>query len=196
MRASGARGCCIFGTVGAVAIAAHAGAPTAGHVMRSLEYTTIDKRFAVRGPPARPPTWRSSRSTTRRSTISQAPARQYAWPLWRCYYNDVVHRLSQAHPKAIAVDIDVHRAERRHGPQEARARTGRLHVPCDNLMIYAMADAGNVVVNTSQVDAKGQTTIFGGDVAEHFGIARRQRDRAAGSTTACVRHFFYRPRSS
>jgi adenylate cyclase len=137
----------LFGAVGAVAVAIALGADAA-HVLRSLEYKTVDLRFSIRGSMGTPSnvavvqiddiTFNDLRNTNR---FAQ-------WPFPRRYHAKVIDQIAKAHPRAIAVDIQFTEAT---DPKD------------DNALIEAVAHAKNVVLATTEVDPRGHTAIFGGD---------------------------------
>jgi adenylate cyclase len=137
----------LFGVIGAVAVALTLGA-YAAHLMRSLEYKTVDQRFAVRGSTGTPSnivvvqidetTFNDLRNTNR---FAQ-------WPFPRRYHAKVIDQIEKGHPLGIAVDIQF---------------TEQTTLRDDNALVNAVANAKNVVLATTAVDDNGHTAIFGGD---------------------------------
>lgn len=137
----------LFLVVGAITTAIVFGAK-AGNVLRSVELKTVDARFSLRGSNGAPAdlavveiddvTFNDLRNSNR-------PAR---WPFPRRYQAKVIDQVEKGKPKAIAIDIQFTEAS------DARD---------DNALIDAVARGGNVVLATTEVDARGRTAIFGGD---------------------------------
>ncbi len=126
------------------------------HLMRSLELHSVDARFAVRGTQAQPRDIVFVKVDDR--TFSQLGVQ---WPFPRSLHARVIDRLHRAGAKTIAVDIQFTE------PTAPRQ---------DNALIEAIARAGGVVLSTTEVDAHGESRIFGGESVVHEIGAR------AGST--------------
>src|SRR4051794_30707392 len=87
----------VAAVVAAVAVAVSLGAYF-GHVFRSVEWSTVDVRFDVRG--AQVP------SDVAVVAVDDATLKALGdWPLPRCDHARVIDRIAKAHPRAIAVDI-------------------------------------------------------------------------------------------
>lgn len=136
----------LFGTIAAVALAITLGG-YAAHVLRSLEYKSVDLRFSLRGPEGAP----SNVAVVQIDDITfddlRNSGRFAQWPFPRRYHAKVINQIAKAHPRAIAVDIQF---------------TEATDTRDDNALINAVANAGNVVLATTEVDSKGRTAIFGG----------------------------------
>lgn len=137
----------LFGTIGAVAVALGLGA-FAAHALRSLEYKTVDLRFEVRGSKGAPADIVVVQVDDITFDDLRNSGRFAQWPFPRRYHARVIDRIEKAHPLAIAVDIQF---------------TEQTDTADDNALVKAVADAGNVVLATTEVDAEGHTAIFGGD---------------------------------
>jgi adenylate cyclase len=137
----------LFLAVGALSVVLALAAYAAG-VLRPLELKTVDARVALRGSQGAPKdvvvvqiddvTFNDLRNSNR-------PAQ---WPFPRRYHAQAIDRIAAAHPKAIAVDIQFTEAT---DPRD------------DNALIESVANAGDVVLATTEADAQGHTAIFGGD---------------------------------
>ena len=113
------------------------------HLMRSLELHSVDARFAVRGTQAQPRDIVFVKVDDR--TFSQLGVQ---WPFPRSLHARVIDRLHRAGAKTIAVDIQFTE------PTAPRQ---------DNALIEAIARAGGVVLSTTEVDAHGESRVFGGE---------------------------------
>jgi adenylate cyclase len=161
----------IFATVGAVAVAITLGV-YAGHVLRSLELKTVDARFELRGSKGTP----TDLAVVQIDDVTFNDT-QTQWPFPRCYHQRVIDQIAKGHPSAIAVDIQF---------TEPSAST-----LCDNRLIEAVARAGNVVLSTTEVDALGHTSIFGGDdVLDQIG-ARPGNTLIPADSDGVIRHVPY-----
>ena len=173
----------IFGTVGAVAVALTL-VVYAGHVLRSLEDKTVDTRFVVRGSQARRPTWRSSRSTTSRSTTcARTPAQ---WPFPRCLHARVIDQIAKAAPEGDRGRHPVHRADRRR----------RATACCDKKLIEAV---GRSRQRRARDDRGGRERPHGASSAATACSSSSARGRATRSSlttaTASCATCRTRPRS-
>ncbi len=161
----------IFGTVGAVAVAITLAA-YAGHVLRSLELKTVDTRFSIRGSHGAP----ADLAVVQIDDVTFGDT-QTQWPFPRCYYQRVLDQITKGHPRAIAVDIQF-------TEQSANAE-------CDNRLVNAVAEAGNVVLATTEVDERGRTGIFGGgDILDQIG-ARAGNAILPADSDGVIRHVPY-----
>ena len=111
-----------------------------GHVLDRWERRTVDARFALRD--ARPADDVAVVGIDERTLAARG------WPLPRRLHGQVIDRIAEAHPRAIAVDIQF---------------TQQSDPADDNALIEAVGRAGNVVLGTTNVDTKGGTSILGGD---------------------------------
>ena len=110
-------------------------------VLGTVEDWTIDKRFAIRG--GHVPKDLVIVAIDERSLQALGP-----WPFRRRYHGALIRRIAAAHPRAVAVDIQF---------------TERTDPTDDNALIRAIADAGRVVLATTEVDRAGRTDVLGGD---------------------------------
>jgi CHASE2 domain-containing sensor protein len=137
----------------------------AGHVLRSLELTSVDTRFAIRGSTGTPKDVAvvaidsKTFSDFDRYAVSH-PAFEAQWPFPRCDDATVLRRIAAGRPSVIAVDIQF---------------TEPTTAACDNALIEAVSAARPVILGASEVDAAGHTDVFGGLPLGQFGAA-------AGST--------------
>jgi CHASE2 domain-containing sensor protein len=175
----------VAGIAAVIAVGAYA-----GHLLRSPERESIDGRFSIRGAEASPANLAivavgdNTFNDFNRYSLRH-PGFQASWPFPRCDDARVLDRVAAGHPKVIGVDV-----------QFTEATTPR----CDNALIQAVSDARPVVLGTTEVDAKGQTDIFGGlplgqlgatagitlMPADYGGIIRRIPDAVNGLTTFSV----------
>ena len=158
-----------------VALVAGASALAAswGHVFRGLELATVDARFGNRGEQTPP----------RDVVVVKIDAATFddlgvRWPFPRSLHAKVIDELKRDGAKSIVYDI-----------QFTEASTPKQ----DNALIDAVARARNVVLATTEVDANGQTAIFGGG-----GILRQIHARAGDAnfppdTGNVIRRVAYAP---
>jgi adenylate cyclase len=139
---------------GGLGIVAHA----AGLFHRT-ELSTIDTRFRIRG--AKP-------SLVKNLVVVGVDEQTFDyfrnhnlaanWPFRRRYDAKVIDQIKGAGSRAIAVDLEF---------------TETTDPTDDNDLVEAVADAGHVVLATTQVSANGNTPVLGGNAnLRHFGDAR------------------------
>src|SRR5262249_7914040 len=124
-----------------VAAAGIALAAYAAHTLRSIELHTVDARFAIRG----------SLPVAKHVVVVAMDARPFdqlrahdlqdRWPWPRRYHATLLKRIAAGHPKAIAFDV-------------------QFTEPSDSLddskLIASVAEAGHVVLATTEVDPHGR----------------------------------------
>jgi len=137
----------LAGAVAAVSIGITLGIYWA-HVLRTLELKTVDTRFSVRGSEGTPKDVVVVQIDPQTFDDLRNTGRFAQWPFPRTYHARVVERVAAGTPKAIAVDFQF---------------TEETDSKSDNALILAINQAGHVVLSTTEVDARGHTTIFGGD---------------------------------
>jgi adenylate cyclase len=118
------------------------------NVLRELELDTVDARFSVRGD--QPPSEQIEVVAIDDITFSNFNSRQenVRYPFPRRYFAKVIDRLAADGAKVIAYDIQF---------------TEETNPEDDNALVTAVANAGNVVLATTEVDALGRTNVFGSD---------------------------------
>jgi CHASE2 domain-containing sensor protein len=158
----------------------------AGHVLRSLELTSVDTRFSIRGSTGTPKdvvivAIDSKTFADFAAYADRHPAFKAQWPFPRCDDAAVLRHVAAGRPRAIAVDIQF---------------TEPTTPVCDDALIEAVSAARPVVLGTTEVQA-GRTEIFGGlplrtlgaaagdtnFFADYAGVIRRVRYSIAGLTT-------------
>jgi CHASE2 domain-containing sensor protein len=131
--------------VAAAAVAALTSAAYLHHVFGSVEDSTMDRRFAIRG--AHTPKDVALVAIDDR-TMSDMHLR---WPFPRRYHAEVIEDVANDHPRAIAVDIQFTEPT---DPQD------------DNALIDAVGSAdspfGRVVLGALEYDRTGHADVFGG----------------------------------
>ena len=136
--------------IGAAAFVVAVGlALEAGNALRSLEYTSVDKRFDVRGaenPPSDVVLVAVDDKTFSRPNVPR-------WPFPRRLHAQVIRNLSKAGAKVIAFDVQF--------TEVTDARD-------DNALVLATRRARNVVLATTEVGKGGKTKIFGGGAGLKF----------------------------
>jgi adenylate cyclase len=125
------------------------------NVLRELELDTVDARFEIRGEQSPPEEIEvvAIDDITFSSFNSRKENVRYPFP--RSYFARVIDRLDADGAKVIAYDIQF---TEETDPEE------------DNALVTSVAEAGNVVLATTEVDALGRTNVFGSDeVVEQVG---------------------------
>lgn len=133
----------------AAAVAVLTSAAYLHHVLGSVEDWTMDKRFASRG--AHTPKDVAIVAIDDR-TMSALGLR---WPFPRRYHGAVIRRVADAHPRAIAIDLQFTEPSDPRDDDALMRAVGR-----------ADARAGTVVLGTLDVDRAGRTAVFGGAASE------------------------------
>lgn len=116
------------------------------HVLNSLELTTVDARFSIRGSTGQPKDV---------AVVAIDPKtfgdfkNKVQWPFPRRYEARVINHIAAQHPKAIAIDIQF---------------TEPTDVTDDNALITAVANARNVILSDTETNSHGHTNVFGGNI--------------------------------
>jgi len=131
----------------AALVAVATSAAYVGHALGRAEGWTIDRRFAIRG--ARTP---KDVAVVAVDAASLGELHE-RWPLPRRVHAEVLRRVANDGPRAVAVDIQF---------------TERTDEADDNALISAVADAdrgtsAHVVLGTTEVSTTGHTAVLGGD---------------------------------
>jgi adenylate cyclase len=118
------------------------------NLFRSLELDTVDIRFTIRGTESPPQD--ISVVDIDDDTFNDFNNRRekIRYPFPRRYFAQVINRLSKDGAKVIAFDIQF---------------TEETNPTDDNALVEAVAQAGNVVLATTEVDEQGRTNVFGND---------------------------------
>jgi adenylate cyclase len=118
------------------------------NVLRELELDTVDARFSIRGDQPAPE--QIEVVAIDDITFSNFNSRQenVRYPFPRRYFAKVIDRLAADGAKVIAYDIQF---------------TEQTTPEDDNALVQSVANAGNVVLATTEVDALGRTNVFGSD---------------------------------
>ncbi|HET7855063.1 MAG TPA: adenylate/guanylate cyclase domain-containing protein, partial [Gaiellaceae bacterium] len=118
------------------------------NVFRELELDTVDARFSIRGEQPGPEDIEVVAIDD--ITFSNFNSRQenVRYPFPRKYFAKVIDRLAADGAKVIAYDIQF---------------TEQTDAANDNALVQSIADAGNVVLATTEVDPLGRTNVLGGD---------------------------------
>jgi adenylate cyclase len=125
------------------ALAAALGLYAAGP-LRSLELSTVDARFSVRGGRPAP----RDVAVVAVDDVSFGEL-DHRWPFPRRLHAAVIDRLRRAGAKAIVYDVQF---------------TERTDARNDNALVAAVARArGRIVLGTTESDARGRTRVLGGD---------------------------------
>jgi adenylate cyclase len=144
-----------FLVVGVVA-AALGIASYATDLFRPLEQGSLDARFSIRGTQERP----GDLVVVQIDDVTFDELGEQ-WPFPRSFHARLIDHLRRAGARAIAFDV-----------QFTEPTTPRE----DNALISAVGKAGGVVLATTEVNARGQSNVFGGEAV------LRSVDARAGST--------------
>ncbi len=126
-------------------------------LLRTLDLTTVDARFRLRGPQPAPRDIVLVKIDD--TTFSQL---QQQWPFPRHLHGLLIDRLREGGARAIAYDVQFTE------PTSARE---------DNALLRAVARAHGVVLSTTEVNARGESNVFGGER-----VVRSVGARAANTT--------------
>jgi adenylate cyclase len=118
------------------------------NVFRELELDTVDARFSVRGQQAAPAEIEVVAIDDITFSDFNSNEENVRWPFPRRYFARVIDRLAEDGAKVIAYDVQF---------------TEQTDPANDNALVESVANAGNVVLATTEVDALGRTNVFGGD---------------------------------
>jgi adenylate cyclase len=126
---------------------------SAGEALLRLEYTSVNKRFEIRGQ-QKPPSNVLLVSIDDK-TFSDLDVR---WPFRRKYHAQVIRNLTRAGAKVIAYDVQFTEPDEDH-PAD------------DDLLIEAVRKQPLTVMSTTEVDPNGKTRIFGGALGLRYSRA-------------------------
>jgi adenylate cyclase len=118
------------------------------NVFRELELDTIDARFSARGADKAPANIEVVAIDDYTFSDFNSRGLNVRYPFPRSFFAKVISVLDKDGAKVIAYDIQF---------------TERTEEAEDNALIDAVANAGNVVLATTEVNARGETNVFGGD---------------------------------
>jgi adenylate cyclase len=118
------------------------------NVFRSLELDSVDARFAIRGDQPRPEDVVVVAIDDETFSDFNSAGLSGRYPFPRKRFARVIDNLSDDGARVIAYDIQF---------------TERTNNEDDNALINSVANAGNVVLATTEVDNQGRTNVFGGD---------------------------------
>jgi adenylate cyclase len=126
-------------------------------LLRTLDLSTVDTRFSIRGTQPRPDDIVVVRIDD--TTFSQL---QLQWPFPRHVHGQLIERLTEAGAKVIAYDVQFTEPT---VPRE------------DNALVGAVERADGVVLSTTEVNERGESNVFGGEE-----VVRQIGARAANAT--------------
>jgi len=160
-------------TIGLLAVALFAIAVSvvgyATSLLRTLELSTVDTRFELRGKEPRPDEVVVVKIDD--VTFSQL---QQQWPFPRHFHAELIDRLREAGAKVIAYDVQFTEPT---VPRE------------DNALVGAVERADGVVLSTTEVNERGESNVFGGEeVLEQIG-ARAASTVAQTDPNGVLRRF-------
>ena len=141
----------------------------AGHVFSSLELSSVDTRFSIRGDQ---PAHNLAVVAIDDNTISQLGR----WPFARHYHAQAIDRLRAAGARVIAYDVQF---------------TEPTQASEDNALIDSVANTHHVVLATTDVAAGGKSPVFGGgDILNQIG-ARSGQSQFPTDSDAVIRRMPY-----
>jgi adenylate cyclase len=126
-------------------------------LLRTLDLSTVDTRFSIRGTQPRPDDIVVVKIDD--VTFNQL---QLQWPFPRHVHGQLIERLTEAGAKAIAYDVQFTEPT---VPRE------------DNALVRAVERADGVVLSTTEVNERGESNVFGGEE-----VVRQIGARAANAT--------------
>ena len=139
------------------------------HALEAIELKSVDARFAVRG----------TQKPTPAIVIVGIDPETFArlrlqWPFPRALHAKMIERLKRDGAKAIVYDVQFTEPTT---PVDDSRSASVAATEQDDALIEAVRNAGNVVLATSEVGARGETLIFGGG-----GVLAKDRARAGAAT--------------
>lgn len=118
------------------------------NIFRSLELDSVDARFAIRGDQPRPRDVVVVAIDDETFSDFNSAGLSGRYPFPRRRFARVIDNLNDDGAKVIAYDIQF---------------TEETNAEDDNALITSVANAGNLVLATTEVDKQGETNVFGGD---------------------------------
>jgi adenylate cyclase len=146
----------------------------ATHALQRLEYTSVDKRFAIRGQ-QKPPSDVVVIAIDDK-TFEELDVR---WPFRRKFHAQVVRNLTRAGAKVIAYDVQITEPDQDH-PGD------------DDKLIEAVRDQPRTVMATTEVDPDGKTRIFGGALGLKYSRAIPSNSNYQNDSDGRIRHVAFR----
>ncbi len=140
-------------------------------ILEGAELDTVDSRFEIRGTQGAPP----DVVLVGIDDVTFGELQQ-RWPFPRSMHADAVDALREAGAKVIAYDVQFTEPTR---PRE------------DNALIDAVAKAGNVVLSTTEVNARGGSNVFGGDALLREIGARAANSNFSNDSDGVIRRLPY-----
>jgi len=158
----------------AVVVVGCAVALEATHALQRLEYTSVDKRFAIRGQ-QKPPSDVVVIAIDDK-TFEELDVR---WPFRRTYHAKVIRNLTRAGAKVIAYDVQITEPDLDH-PGD------------DDKLITAVRRQPLTVMATTEVDPDGKTRIFGGALGLKYSRAIPSNSNYQNDSDGRIRHVAFR----
>jgi adenylate cyclase len=144
MRSPRVRRARLIGLLGVALIASGLGVLAyATHALRSLDLSTVDTRFSIRGTQPRP-----DDIVVVGIDDKTFGALQKRWPFPRRIHGALIDRLREDGARVIAYDVQFTE------PTDPRD---------DNALVRAVERAHDVVLSTTEVNGRGESNIFGGE---------------------------------
>ncbi|HEX4186683.1 MAG TPA: adenylate/guanylate cyclase domain-containing protein [Solirubrobacteraceae bacterium] len=133
-------------------------------LLRSLELSTVNTRFQIRGP-HRPPA-DVVLVEIDATTFSEL---NYQWPFPRSVHGQVIERIAREHPKVIAYDVQFTEASScpasPSGVQPSPGQCDQARSDEEKLLAAINNTNGRAVMSTTETDQRGNTRFLGTDGA-------------------------------
>jgi adenylate cyclase len=149
----------------------------ATRALRNLEYQSVNARFDVRG--TQPPPDDVVLVGVDDKTFNEPPRPQ--WPFDRKDHAKVIDNLKKAGAKVIAFDIQFTEQQQKYADEEK-------NIASDNALIEATRKAGNVVLATTEVDANGDSGIFGNSYVLQYSRGTPGNSNYSNDSDGRIRH--------
>ncbi len=118
------------------------------NLFRSLELNSVDVRFSIRGTEPTPQNISVVAIDDETFSFFNTRGERIRWPFPRSYFATVIKQLEKDGAKVIAYDVQF---------------TEETEVAEDTALVEAVAQAGNLVLATTEVGPGGSTNVFGSD---------------------------------
>ena len=118
------------------------------NLFRSLELNSVDVRFSIRGTEPTPQNISVVAIDDDTFSFFNTRGERIRWPFPRSYFATVIKQLEKDGAKVIAYDVQF---------------TEETEVAEDTALVEAVAQAGNLVLATTEVGPGGSTNVFGSD---------------------------------
>ena len=166
--------------IAAALIAAAAVVALETNALRRLDYSSVDKRFDIRG----------SKGAPNDIVVVAIDDKTFAemnvhWPFDRHYHADAIRELTRAGAKVIAYDVQFTEAQ----------GTREKDIDADNRLIEAVRaqrKSGRMVMATTEVAPGGKTRIFGGAEGLAYSRAIPSNSNYVNDNDGRIRHLAFK----